>query len=351
VQFYDRYTLILVLSVFVALGVATLVGRILRGQVDNGMDPAIVAKFNRRVNAWWIMTAALATAFLLGYSATVILFGVISFWALREFITLTPTRIADHRALFWVFFIFTPLQFILVGMRREPLYSILIPVYAFLFIPARVAFAGDFKRFLERTAKIQAGLMICVYCLSYAPAILSLDEQQIAMNSPTAEIAPVVTAEANTPAVARPALNAQERLTRNARLMFFFILIVQLGDVLHLAAEKLFGRYVIAPAIHQGRTWTGMLGGIGATTLLGMMFWWATPFNIFQVAILSFATALMGFAGGLTMSAIKRDRGVRDYGTLVEGHGGVLDRIDSICFAAPVFFQVSKYIFYFSPPT
>jgi phosphatidate cytidylyltransferase len=343
----DSRTLILVLGVIGVLGVAWLVGRILRGQVNGGMDPAIVAKFNRRVNAWWIMAGALAAAFLMGYSATVVLFGIISFWALREFITLTPTRIADHRALFWVFFVFTPLQYVLVGLQREALYSILIPVYAFLFIPARVAFAGDFKRFLERTAKIQAGLMICVYCLSYAPAILSLDEAQILKNAPLGEIN-VAAADPAASAPAKPALNAQERQTRNARLLFFFILIVQLGDVLHLAAEKLFGKYVIAPAIHQGRTWTGMLGGISATTLLGMIFWWATPFNIFQVAILSFATALMGFAGGLTMSAIKRDRGVRDYGTLVEGHGGVLDRIDSICFAAPVFFQICKYTFYFN---
>lgn len=347
--FNDRRTLFLFLGVIVVLAVSTVVGRILRGQFDNGMDPAIVAKFNRRVNAWWIMFAALAAAFLLGYSATVILFGVISFWALREFITLTPTRMADHRALFWVFFVFTPLQYILVGMRREPLYSILIPVFAFLFIPARVAFAGDFKRFLERTAKIQAGLMICVYCLSYTPAILSLDEVKIRQNAPDANPARAArAAQAVAAQPAEPALNEQERLLRNARLLFFFILIVQLGDVLHLAAEKLFGKYVIAPSIHQGRTWTGMLGGVSATTLLGMTFWWATPFGIIEAAILSFATALMGFAGGLTMSAIKRDRGVRDYGTLVEGHSGVLDRIDSICFAAPVFFQVCKFIFFFT---
>ncbi len=342
--FNDRRTLILILGVIVVLGVATLVGRILRGQVDGGMDPAIVSKFNRRVNSWWIMAGALAAAYLFGYFATVFLFGLISFWALREFITLTPTRAADHRALFWVFFVFTPLQYVLIGMQREALYSILIPVFAFLFIPARVAFVGDYKRFLERTAKIQAALMICVYCLSYAPAILSLDEVEIKRIAPQGGAAVAAVAA---PAE-RPPLNAQERLVRNARLLFFFVLIVQLGDVLHLAAEKLFGKYVIAPTIHQGRTWTGMLGGISATTLLGMTFWWATPFNIFQVAILSFATALMGFAGGLTMSAIKRDRGVRDYGTLVEGHVGVLDRIDSICFAAPVFFQICKYIFFFT---
>ena len=97
-----------------------------------------------------------------------------SFWALREFITLTPTRLGDHRALFWVFFFFTPLQYVLVGYDNYELYSILIPVYAFLFIPARMALAGDFKRFLERVAKIQSGLLICVYCLSFAPALLYL---------------------------------------------------------------------------------------------------------------------------------------------------------------------------------
>ncbi len=103
-----------------------------------------------------------------------VLFGLISFWALREFITLTPTRLGDHRTLFWVFFLFTPLQYMLVGMDEYDLYSILIPVYAFLFIPARVALSGDYKRFLERTAKIQAGLMVSVYCLSHAPALLFL---------------------------------------------------------------------------------------------------------------------------------------------------------------------------------
>ena len=126
------------------------------------------------------MCTVLAAAFLLGswsQPTTVVLFGLISFWALREFITLTPTRLGDHRTLFWVFFLFTPLQYVLVGHESSTdLYSILIPVYAFLFIPARVALAGDYKRFLERTAKIQAGLMVCVYCLSHAPALLSLHD-------------------------------------------------------------------------------------------------------------------------------------------------------------------------------
>ena len=128
---------------------------------EAGLNPAVVETFNNRIRAWWLMCTVLAAAFFLGSwstPTTVVLFGLISFWALREFITLTPTRLGDHRTLFWVFFLFTPLQYVLVGMNEYDLYSILIPVYAFLFIPARIALSGDYKRFLERTAKIQAGL-------------------------------------------------------------------------------------------------------------------------------------------------------------------------------------------------
>jgi phosphatidate cytidylyltransferase len=256
----------------------------------------------------------------MGRWATVVMFGGLSFWALREFITLTPTRPGDHRALFWVFFIFTPLQYVLIGLGAElyPVYSILIPVYAYLFIPARTAWSGDFKRFLERTAKIQFGLMICVYCLSYAPAILTLN-----INPP----------EGVSPNV------------QNARLLFFFVLMAQLADVLLYVWEKLLGKTVIAPNISGSRTWEGFLGGIISNTLVGAALWWATPFQPWEAAGMSLVITVMSYGGGMTMSAIKRDRGVKDYGTLVTGHGGVLDRIDSICFAAPVFFHITRYFF------
>ena len=251
--------------------------------------------------------------------ATLILFGLISFWALREFITLTPTRPGDHRTLFWVFFLITPLQFILVGSGHYGLYSIMIPVYAFLFVPARIALAGDFKRFLERIAKIQSGLLICVYCLSYAPALLMLK---------------------------LPALDNGEADTGGGvRLLFFFILIVQLSDALQYAWSHVPSRHVIVPTINTSRTWEGLLGGTASVALIGAVLWWATPFHgghWWMAAVMSAVISLMGFAGCMTMSAIKRDRGVKDYGTLVEGHGGVLDRIDSLCFAAPVFFHCTR---------
>jgi phosphatidate cytidylyltransferase len=250
---------------------------------------------------------------LTGIAGTTILFGLLSFLSLREFITLTPTRRADHRTLFWVFFIITPLQYYLLVSRWYGLFSIMIPVWAFLFIPLRNAITGDYEKFLERTAKIQWALMVCVYCVSHAPALLMLDIPGYA--------------------------------GQNAKLLLFFILVVQLSDVMQYVWGKLFGRRKIAPHISPNKTWAGFLGGIGTTTLIGTALWWATPFTPWQAAGMSLAITLMGFAGGLTMSAIKRDRGVKDFGTLIEGHGGILDRIDSICFAAPVFFHLTRQFF------
>jgi phosphatidate cytidylyltransferase len=273
----------------------------------------------------------LAAAFLLGHVLTVILFGLLSFWALREFVTLTPTRPSDHRTLFWVFFFFTPLQFLLVGLGYYELFSIVIPVYAFLFVSARIAMVGDCKRFLERTAKIQSGLLICVYCLSYAPALLMLKLP--------------------------PLPNGDPDTGGGVRLLFFFVLIVQLSDALQYAWSQVPSKHVIAPTINTSRTWEGLLGGTASVTLIGAILWWATPFHggsWWMAAVMSAVISLMGFAGGITMSAINRDRGVKDYGTLVEGHGGVLDRIDSICFAAPVFFHCTRWWLIFSgvlPPS
>ena len=170
----DIRTIALVAGVLLLLSVVTGVGQFLKRHPDRGIDAAAVRTFNMRIRGWWVLCTVLAAAFWLGSTATVALFGLVSFWALREFITLTPTRKGDHRALFWVFFLFTPLHYVLVGLNRYDVYSVFLPVYATLFVLARAALAGDYKRFLERTAKIQAGLVVCVYCLSFAPALLDL---------------------------------------------------------------------------------------------------------------------------------------------------------------------------------
>ncbi|MEO8494074.1 MAG: phosphatidate cytidylyltransferase [Planctomycetota bacterium] len=360
--------------VIVALIVASGIGQALKRQPENTVSPALLRTFNQRVRAWWMMFAILAAGLLLGRTCTIVLFGLVSFWALREFITMTPTRRGDHRTLFWVFFVFTPMQYLLVGVGNSlvspksasaiwwadtfglrgydlyGLYSIMIPVYASLYIPARIALSGDARRFLERSAKIQFSLLICVYSLSYAPALVHLNlltTKPAATKKalPPGAVAPRSDAEPGAAGAQKPTKRRPWTEAGRAGLLFYFVLIVQLSDVFQYAWGKLLGQRVIAPQINASRTWEGFVGGVLTTAVVGALLWWVTPFRLWEAACMAFATAVMASAGGLTMSAIKRDRGVTDTGTLVQGHAGVLDRIDSICFAAPVFFHLTRYFF------
>jgi len=292
---------------------ATIIGLLLKLRARDDKSRATIENLNARIRAWWVMCAVLLLSFVAGHIGTLILFGALSFVALREYITLTPTRRGDHRTLFWSFFIITPLQYFLIGIRWYGFYSILIPVFAFVFVPTRIALAGDTERFLERAAKIQWGLMVCAYCVSYAPALLTLDI---------------------------PGYEGQ-----NFKLLFYLLFVDQISDVLQYVWGKLLGRHPIAPSVSPNKTWEGFLGGVASATLLGSALYWLTPFSPLESLGMSLAIALMGFFGGLTMSAIKRDRGIKDYGSVIEGHGGILDRIDSLCFAAPVFFHLTRYFF------
>jgi len=310
---FDIGTAWLIGGIVALLVLASLLGWILSLRKGSPAYQATIANLNARTKAWWIMVGIFLGAMLTGGIGSVILFGVTSFLALREFITMTPTRPGDHRTLFWLFFIITPIQYWLVAIGWYGLFSIFIPVYAFLFIPLRSAIAGDCEHFLERTAKIQWALMVCVYCVSYAPAILTLHI---------------------------PGYEGQ-----NGKLLFYLILVVQLSDVFQYIWGKLLGRHRIAPKVSPNKTWEGFVGGIATATGIGTALWWATPFTPLESAGMSLAITLMGFSGGLVMSAIKRDRGVKDYGNIIQGHGGVMDRIDSICFAAPLFFHLTRYFF------
>jgi phosphatidate cytidylyltransferase len=310
---FDREVGILGAGMVALLALASIIGRLLERQGGSEERKRTIVNLNARIHSWWVMVAIFALSIAIGRIGSVVLFGLTSFLALREYITLTPTRRGDHRALFWAFFGFTPLQYWLVATNWYGLFGILIPVYAFLLLPARGAIAGDTERFLERTAKIQWGLMLCVYCLSHVPALLTLE------------------------------IPGYEH--ENAKLLFFLVFVDQMSDVLQYVFGKLFGHAKIAPNVSPNKTWAGFVGGVASTTVLGTLLWWITPFTPLEAAGMSFAITLMGFAGGLVLSALKRDRGVKDFGTLIEGHGGVLDRIDSLCFAAPIFFHLTHYFF------
>ena len=332
-EWLSANTYVLLAVIMVALGIASLTGFLLARRENLGVKSVLLQRFNHKVRVWWMMAAIFLIGFLFHRIGVVVLFGAVSFWALREFITMTPTRRGDHRTLFWVFFIFTPLQYILIALGSNPptwlgrastidyygLYSIMIPVYASLFIPARAAIAGDYKRFLERSAKIQFGLLICVYALSYAPALLDLQYVRTGSTKPW---------------------NGS-----NVSVLVFFVLIAQLGSVFERAWGKLAGRHVIAEKINASRTWEGIFGSMVTTALVAAALFWATPFHWWEAGPIGAVVAVMACAGTMTMSAIKRDRGVTDTGTLVQGHAGVLDQIDNVCFAAPVFYHLTRFFF------
>ncbi|MGO9256371.1 MAG: phosphatidate cytidylyltransferase [Bryobacteraceae bacterium] len=295
-----------------ALVLASLVAMILRLRAGPQPNP-VLDNLSARIKAWWVMFILLAGAFLAGRGAVIVLFALVSFFALREFITLTPTRRADHVAVFMSFFIVLPMQYWLIWADWYGFFSILIPVYAFLVLPIVAVIFGDTNNFLARTAETQWGLMISVYCISHVPALLTLDI---------------------------PGYQG-----RNALLMVFLLIVVQSSDVLQYVWGKLLGRHKIAPKLSPSKTIEGFIGGVLSATALGACLWQLTPFRIWQAAGMALIATLMGFLGGLVMSAIKRDRGVKDWGHLIEGHGGMLDRLDSVAFSAPIFFHLTRYFF------
>jgi phosphatidate cytidylyltransferase len=295
-----------------ALLLASLAALILRLRAGPQPNP-VLDNLVARIKAWWIMILLLGAAFLTGRAAVIVLFALVSFFALREFITLTHTHRADQVAIFVSFFVVLPMQYWLIWSNWYGLFAILIPVYAFLILPILSVVFGDTNDFMARTAETQWGLMISVYCVSHVPALLTLDI---------------------------PGYKG-----RNALLMVFLLIVVQSSDVLQYVWGKLLGRHKIAPALSPSKTVEGFLGGIASATALGACLWRITPFNVWQAAAMALIATLMGFLGGLVMSAIKRDRGVKDWGHLIEGHGGMLDRLDSVAFSAPVFFHLARFFF------
>lgn len=306
----DRDTLTLFAGIGALLALASLIGCVLKWRSRSAASP-VIDNLNARINAWWVMVGVLGGAFWLGHGAVIGLFAAISFCALREFITLTPTRGSDYPALAAAFYLVLPVQYLLIADDWYGLFSIFIPVYVFLLLPILASLGGDTTAFLERTAKVQWGMMIAVFCISHVPALLTLDIPGYA--------------------------------GRNLLLIAWLVLVVQLSDVLQYVCGKLFGRRQIAPHLSPSKTVAGFAGGVALATLVGAGLFWITPFTFWQALGIALVVTLLGFFGGLVMSAIKRDRGVKDWGHMIEGHGGMLDRLDSVCFAAPIFFHLLRY--------
>jgi phosphatidate cytidylyltransferase len=310
----DARLLAVLAGVVGLLVVASVIGAILSARVKSDAKRAVIDNLNARTKAWWTMAIVFGLAFAFGWVGMVTLFAFASFFALREFVTLTPTRPGDYWPLLLSFFVLLPAQYLLIGFDRYGMFAIFIPVYAFLLLPTAAVFAGDTDDFLARCAKIQWAVMICVYCLSYAPALLL---QEI------------------------PGYEGSEAL-----LIVYLLLIVQLSDVLQYVFGKLFGRTKLAPRVSPSKTVEGLVGGGLSATAIGGALYPLTPFTWIESTMMASVIVVMGFLGGLTLSAVKRSLGAKDWGVMIEGHGGMLDRLDSVTFAAPVFFHLTR--FYFS---
>jgi phosphatidate cytidylyltransferase len=276
-----------------------------------GVDADLVANLSDRIRAWWGMIGILAVAFLLGKTGLVILFAFCSFAALREFLTLVDRDRADHWAMFGAFFVALPIQYLSIWMNWYGFYAIFIPIYAFLGAAILSVVRGQTDGFLNRVAQVQWALMICVFCISHVPALLFLEI---------------------------PGFEGRTLL-----LVAFLLLIVQASDVLQYTWGKLFGRTKLAPSVSPSKTWEGLVGGVLSAAVLGVLLHDLTPFTPLLAGVMAFIAAIMGVFGGLVLSAAKRDRGVKDWGHGIVGHGGFMDRLDGVAFAAPIFFHLTRF--------
>lgn len=289
--------------------VCVLVPLTILGEVIATRRPGpVIETYRTRVNSWWAMVVLFALALLLGRTGVLLLFAFAAFAALREFLTFTAKSQADHLALAMAFFVVLPLQFVFIGLGWTALFSVFIPVYAVLLLPMVSVLRGDTDRFLIRVAETQWGLMICVYCASHVPALMTLD------------------------------IAGYE--DRSVLLIAFLILVVQLGDLLDFYFGRKFGRHKIAPKLSP-KTWEGMILGVASAALIGAAFAWLTPFGIIGAALMAALASMTGMMGSLVLTAIKRDKGVRDWSHLIPGQGGFLDQLDSALFAAPIFYHMA----------
>jgi len=299
---------IAVLAILVAL---TALGEYMRARVPAGTTSPSVDTFMMRVQSWWVMVILLALALLIGLPGVLILFALAAFAALREFLTYASKAPSDHYAMALAFYIVLPAQFIFVGQHWDLLFSVFVPVYAFLLLPVISALRGSSDRFLIRVAELQWGLMVCVFCASHVPALMTLAIPGYAGRGPL--------------------------------LIAFLVIVVQAGDLLDFTFGRRFGRRAIAPGLSP-RTWEGVAAATLCVGLIGAALSWITPFPPVVAAGMAMVTTLVGMAGSIVLLAIKRDKGVKDWSHLIPGQGGILDQLAGVLFAAPVFYHLTRLV-------
>jgi phosphatidate cytidylyltransferase len=268
------------------------------------------AELSARVRSWWIMVAVFAVAITIDRRLSIVFFGLISFLALKEYLSLIPTRRADRRVLFWAY-LSIPFQYYWVYQRWYGMFIVFIPVWVTILVAARMVMIGETKDFLRAVGTLQWGLMLMVFSISHQAYLLVLPE------------------------------------TGGAGLVLFLVLLTQGNDVAQYLWGKSLGRHKVSPTVSPGKTVEGLIGGIVTTTLLSLLLApLLTPLTLPDRIASGLLISTFGFLGDITISALKRDLGVKDSGQLIPGHGGILDRIDSLTYTAPVFFHFLRFFYY-----
>lgn len=266
-----------------------------------------------RIRTWWVIVVLFSLALISPRWLALTFFALVSVLALKEFLTLVPARDADRMPVLWMF-IAIPINYGLIGIDWYGLFIIFIPVYAFLFLPARMVLVGETQGFLHSAAQLHWGLMTTVFAVSHVAFLLIL-----------------------------PA----DGLQTGALLVLFLVGLTEFNDVAQYLWGKSLGRIRVTPKVSPNKTLAGLLGGIASTTLAAVLLGpLMTPLGWGMSLLAGVIIGVTGFCGDVVMSAVKRDIGVKDSGTLLPGHGGILDRLDSLIFTAPVFFHFIRYFCY-----
>lgn len=263
-----------------------------------------------RIRSWWVMITIFAVAIVLSPVSSLVFFGLVSFLALKEFLSMVPTRRADRRVLLWVY-LAIPLQYVWVGQEWYGMFIVFVPVFMFLLLPALMVIHGETTGFLKAAGTLHWGMMTCVFAISHAAYLLVLNGDMPA---------------------------------GGAGLLLFLVFLTQGNDVAQYVWGRLFGRSKVAPSVSPNKTVEGYLGGLLTTAALALALApFLTPMDWTYALVAGLIIGFAGFMGDVTISAIKRDIGVKDTGSLLPGHGGILDRIDSLTFTAPLFFHYVRY--------
>jgi phosphatidate cytidylyltransferase len=272
-------------------------------------------ELRQRIRTWWFIAGIFALAVLVNRTVSVVLFGFISFLAFKEYLSLIPTRRADHRVLFWAY-LAIPIQFYWVWQGWYGMFIIFIPVYMFLLLPMRMILVGETQGFLKAIGTLHWGLMITVFNLSHMAFLLVLPPETNQAGGTTG-------------------------------LLLYLVFLTEINDIAQYIWGKSCGRRKISPKVSPNKTVAGFLGGLLTTTVLAIVLApWLTPLSINEGAVAGLLIGIAGFIGDVTISALKRDIGVKDSGNILPGHGGILDRLDSLTYTAPLFFHFAYYLHY-----